>query len=163
LRQITKPTCRFTDHFRGFHEIDAIKTIFGNKTQDTLTNLKVEFTNATLYMRVTHEGTLLINPHYLSCGDFAELYLDLIHELVHVKQALNGKNSDPDTCYVERPLEIEAYQTCVNEARNLGWDDNKILAYLDSDLINEDELKQLARTLEVNFEEDIEFSAMNEP
>ena len=114
-------------------------------------------------MRVTHEGTLLINPNYLSRGDFAELYLDLIHELVHVKQALNGRNSDPEVCYVERPLEIEAYQTCVNEARNLGWDDNKILAYLDSDLINEEELRQLARTLEVSFEDTGEFSSMSTP
>ncbi len=150
IRNATSQICSFTDHFKGFDNVDAVRKIFGDKTKDTLTQIRVEFTSATLYMRVDHEGTLLVNPHYLSSGDFTEIYLDIVHELVHVKQAWSGENSDPSVSYVERPLEIEAYRVSVDEAKALGWDENRILAYLDSDLVNADELKQLARTLEVN-------------
>ena len=150
IRNATLQTCFFTDYFRGFEMIEAVKKIFGDNTQNILTRIRVEFTSATLYMRVDHEGNLLVNPHYLNNGDFTDIYLDVIHELVHVKQAWNGKNSDQAVSYVERPLEIEAYRAAVEEAKVLGWDENRIFAYLDSDLVNADELRQLARTLEVN-------------
>ena len=154
IRKVTKPTGRFTDHFRNFENVDAIQRIFGENTQHVLANLQVEFTSATLYMRVDYEGRLLINPHYLGAGDLTDIYLDVIHELVHVKQVMNGKNCNHDLRYVERPLEIEAYRTAVNEAQALGLDKNRILNYLESDLINSEELNQLAATLELNPEED---------
>ncbi|NLD66030.1 MAG: hypothetical protein GX648_05595, partial [Crenarchaeota archaeon] len=55
--------------------------------------------------------------------------------------------------YVKRPLEIEAYKTAVVEAKALGLDENRILEYLDSDLINSDELVQLASSVGINYEE----------
>jgi hypothetical protein len=154
LRKVTAPAGRFTDHFRNFENVEAVQRIFGEETQQVLANLQIEFTSATLYMRVDYDGRLLINPHYLGTGDFTDIYLDVIHELVHVKQVMDGKNCNHDLQYVERPLEIEAYRTAVNEARALGLDENRILDYLESDLINGEELKQLAITLELNFEED---------
>ena len=71
------------------------------------------------------------------------------YELVHVKQVLNGKNCNHQLRYVERPLEIEAYKAAIDEARALGLDENRILDYLESDLIDDDELRQLATTLEL--------------
>jgi hypothetical protein len=153
IRKMTKPNCRFTDHFRNFENVEAVQRIFGDRTQHALTNLYIEFTNATLYMRVSHDGCLLINPHYLETGDFIDLYLDVIHELVHVKQVLNGKNCNHGLRYVERPLEIEAYRTAVDEARALGLDESRIIDYLDSDLIDSEDLRQLASALEVDCEE----------
>jgi hypothetical protein len=150
---MTKPNCRFTDHFRNFENVEAVQRIFGDRTQHALTNLPVEFTHATLYMKVDHEGRLLINSHYLETGDFTDLYLDVIHELVHVKQVMNGKNCNHELRYVERPLEIEAYRTAVDEARALGLDESRILDYLDSDLIDSDDLRHLASALEVDCEE----------
>jgi hypothetical protein len=149
IRKATKPTCRFTDHFSNFENVEAVQRIFGDRTQDVLANFPIEFTNATLYMRVDHDGRLLINPHYLRSGDFTDIYLDVIHELVHVQQVLNGKNCNHQLKYVERPLEIQAYRTAVDEAIALGLDDNRILDYLDSDLVNEEELRLLAQALEV--------------
>ena len=154
IRKVTKPTGRFTDYFRNFENVEAVQRIFGENTRRVLADLEVEFTSATLYMRVDYEGRLLINPHYLGTGNLTDLYLDVIHELVHVKQLMNGKNCNHDLRYVERPLEIEAYRTAVNEAQALGLDKNRILNYLESDLINAEELRQLAATLELNPEED---------
>ncbi len=144
--------CRFTDHFMNFENVKAVQRIFGDKTSDVLKNLQVEFENDTEYMRVDYEGRLLINPTYFESAEFIDLYLDVIHELVHVKQVMQGKNCNHALPYVERPLEIEAYGTAVDEARALGLDENQIISYLDSDLINNEELRQLATTLNINFE-----------
>jgi hypothetical protein len=147
---MTVPNCRFTDHFRNFENVEVVQRIFGNRTQQVLTNLPIEFTNDTLYMRVDHDGHLIINPEYFETAYFTDLYLDAIHELVHVKQVLNGKNCNDQLQYVERPLEIEAYKTAVDEARAIGLDENRILDYLESDLIDAEELRQLATTLELD-------------
>jgi hypothetical protein len=152
-RNATTPKDIFTEHFEGFDRLEVVKNIFGAQTQDVLNRLIIEFTNTTLYMRVDDaDGHLLIDPQYLRTGDLTEIYLDIIHELVHVKQFMEGRNSNKQQIYVERPLEIEAYQIAVAEARTLGLDDHRILDYLDSDLVNEKELKQLAQALNVKYE-----------
>jgi hypothetical protein len=153
IREVTKPICCFTEHFRNFENVEAVRQIFGDRTKNVLANLLIEFTNSTLYMKVDYEGRLLINLHYLGTGDFTDIYLDVIHELVHVNQVMNGKNCNKKLPYVERPLEIEAYKRAIGEARVLGLDEERILDYLESDLITAEELRQLATTLEINFEE----------
>ncbi len=152
IRDATKSKCSFADHFKNFERVETVQRIFGERTKNVLANLSVEFANTTLYMRVDDDGRLLINPHYLSSGDFTDIYLDVIHELVHVQQVLGGKNCNHQLNYVERPLEIQAYRTAVVEAKGLGLDDNRILDYLDSDLVEEEELIQLAQALEIRIE-----------
>jgi hypothetical protein len=93
----------------------------------------------------------MINPDYFLKADIVDLYLDVIHELVHVKQFLEGKTSDEEMKYTERPLEIEAYRVTVDEARALGIAEEKIFDYLDSELTNSEELKQLAETVGVEY------------
>ncbi len=117
IRKITNPICAFQKHFKKFEDVSAVKQIFGESTPEVLANLEVEFTHTTLYMRVDYEGRLLINPHYMESGNFTDLYLDVIHELVHVQQVFDGKDSNKALPYVQRPLEIEAYQIAVDEAR----------------------------------------------
>jgi hypothetical protein len=155
-RKISNFDCRFIDHFRNFESLEVVQNIFGNETEYVLTNLPVQFTNETLYMRVDYEGRLLINPKYFETGDFTDLYLDVIHELVHVKQVMHGKNCNHELRYIDRPLEIEAYRIAVAEARALGLDESKIVDYLESDLINSEELIQLAKKLEINCEDDFD-------
>ncbi len=153
IRRVTEPVCSFENHFRNFENIDVVKRIFGEQTRNVLSNLMIEFSSSTLYMRVDYDGNLVINPRYLESGNLIDLYLDVIHELVHVKQVLNGKNCNHELPYVERPLEIEAYRIAVDEARILGLREDRILDYLDSDLINSEELKRLAAALEIDFDE----------
>jgi len=153
LRNAVMLTCPFTNHFKGFDRAGIVKRIFGARTEEVLGKLKVEFTKTVHYMRVDDaDGHLLVNPHYLSNGDFRDIYLDVIHELVHVKQFMEGKTSNKELNYIERPLEIEAYRVAVEEARVLGLDEDRIFDYLESELVNDEELKQLAQTLEVNVE-----------
>lgn len=144
---------RFVDYFEGFEEVQAVKRIFGEKTEETLKNLKVEFAGRRGYMGVSDlDGHLIVSADYLKNGDIIDIYLDIIHELVHVRQFLEGKNLfDDNYDYIERPTEIEAFQHAVEEAKRLGLDDERICQYLKTEWISEEDLKKLAKTLEIKY------------
>lgn len=141
----------FTDYFKGFENVDAVTKIFGESTEKVLSNLRVEFAGRKGYMGVSDtDGHLIVSADYLNEGDMIDIYLDVIHELVHVKQFMEGKELFDDRySYVERPTEIEAYQHTVEEARRLGLSDERICEYLKTEWMSNNELKHLARTLNV--------------
>jgi len=138
---------RFTDYFKGFEKIGAVREIFGDETEKVLSDLKVEFYSSRRgYMGVSdQDGHILISAHYLKNGDERDLYLDILHELVHVRQFLEGKELFENRWeYVDRPTEVEAYQQAVKEARRLGMTDKEIYRYLKTEWMSEDDLKRLA-------------------
>ena len=142
---------RFTDYFKDFEKVEAVNQIFGEKTQEVLQNLKVKFTYIGGYMWIDpRDGSLVISTHYLNEGDKTDIYLDLIHELVHVRQFMEGKKLfDAEYDYADRPTEIEAYQHAVDEARRLGLNDEQICEYLKTEWMSIDDLKKLAKSLNV--------------
>jgi len=141
----------FTDYFKGFEKLEAVRRIFGDKTEDVLSNLKVEFSGRRGYMGVSNtDGHLVISAEYLNNGDLIDIYLDVIHELTHVKQFINGKELfDTHYNYVQRPTEIEAFRNAVEEARRLGLSDERICEYLKTEWMNNKDLLHLAKTLHV--------------
>jgi hypothetical protein len=149
---IISTTRQFSDYFRGFDKVEAVRRIFGDKTEQVLRDLKVEFLWAGGYMGVNGaNGHLMASPKYLNKGDKTDIYLDVVHELVHVKQFMEGKDLfDTHYSYTERPTEIEAYRYAVEEARRLGLSDARICEYLKTEWMSEEELKQLASTLNVH-------------
>jgi len=145
-------TYPFTDYFKGFEKVEAVKRIFGERTTDVLSNLKVEFHSFRRgYMGVSDiDGHFFVSAYYLKNGDILDIYLDVIHELVHVKQFIEGKELfDIHYGYTERPTEIEAYRHVVEEARNIGLSDERICEYLKTEWMSDDDLKRLAKTLNV--------------
>jgi hypothetical protein len=144
-------TKQFTDIFKGFEKVEAVKHIFGEKTQEVLRNLKVEFIWFG-YMGVDNtDGHLMVNGRYLKSGDRTDIYLDVVHELCHVKQWMDGiELFDPDYDYVDRPTEVEAYLYTVLEAKRLGLSNKQILAYLRTEWMTEEDLKRLVRNMGVN-------------
>lgn len=89
-------------------------------------------------------------PHLRDASDEI-LYLDIIHELCHVKQHLQGRDLyDRSKAYVDRETEIEAYRVTVQEARRIGLNDDAILNYLCVSWITPEEHKRLALRLDVN-------------
>jgi hypothetical protein len=145
------PSYPFLDYFKGFESVKVIKQIFGEKTEKVLGNLRVEFTSFGGYMGVNpFNGHLMINSRYLNNGDKLDIYLDLVHELVHVRQFMEGAELfDANYRYVERPTEIEAYRYAVEEARRLGKSDERICEYLKTEWMSDDDLRQLAKVLHV--------------
>jgi len=150
--RIKGPTYPFTDYFKGLEKSKAIRNIFGEKTKEVLRNLRVEFTWVRSYMWVSNaDGHLTVSSYYMNNGDKIDIYLDLVHELVHVRQFLEGKelfNNRYD--YIERPTEIEAYRYAVEEAKRLGLSDERICRYLKTEWMSNEELKRLAKTLSIN-------------
>lgn len=135
----------FLEYFKDFDKVVAVQGIFGEKTSEVLRNLNVEFTWLNGYMYVDGaDGHLVISKSYLSSGDKTDIYLDLIHELCHVKQFMDGRELfDPHYEYVNRPTEIEAYSYCVEEAKRLGLDEQRILIYLRTEWMSANDLERL--------------------
>jgi hypothetical protein len=150
--QVSTSTRRFTDIFKGFEKVEAVKGIFGEETEAVLSNLKVDFIGFGGYMGVDDAtGHLMVNQRYLNSGNKVDIYLDVIHELCHVKQFMEGKELfDNRYDYVERPTEIEAYRYTVQEARRLGLSDERICDYLKTEWMSEGDLKRLAKAVNVS-------------
>jgi hypothetical protein len=149
---IGNPKVIFADYFKDFDKVDAVKGIFGEKTEEVLQHLKVELSWIGGYMYVDgSDGHLVISKNYLTNGNRTDIYLDLIHELCHVKQFLDGKELfDPRYDYVERPTEIEAYRYAVQEARRLGLSEERIYRYLKTEWMSEYDFKRLAKSVNVS-------------
>ena len=143
---------KFTEYFKGFKNVEAVKGIFGEETERVLDNLKIEFIGFGGYMGVDDAtGNLLVNAQYLSKGDRIDIYLDVIHELCHIKQFMEGKELfDKRHAYVDRPTEIEAYRYTVKEAKRLGLSNERICSYLKTEWMSDGDLERLAKTLGIN-------------
>lgn len=143
---------RFTDYFKGFEKLEVVRRIFGEKAEEVLRNLKVEFFSSKWgYMGVSDDdGHLMVSTYYLRHGKAEEIYLDLIHELIHVKQFMDGEELFDDSFeYVERPTEVEAYKLTIREARRIGMSDMEIYDYLKVYWMSDVEVAKLAERLGV--------------
>lgn len=141
----------FMDYFRGFEKSQAVRGIFGDETDEVLKNLKVEFMWFG-YMGVDDDdGHLRINKRYLSEGDKVDIYLDVVHELCHVKQHLEGRELfSPGYDYVDRPTEVEAYRYAVQEAQRLGLSNERIRNYLRTEWMSDEDLKRLVKNIGID-------------
>jgi hypothetical protein len=151
VRNVPVTTHPFTDYFKGFEKVEAVRKIFGKKTEEVLRNLRVEFGGRGGYMGVSDvDGHLLISAHYIKEGDIVDIYLDIIHELVHVRQFMEGKKLfDDNFSYVRRPTEVEAYRLTVEEAKRLGLSDERICEYLKTEWMSARDLERLAEAVNV--------------
>lgn len=139
---------RFTDHFHGFEDVPAVRGIFGRGAASALRSLRVEFFSSRWgFMGVSDaDGHLMVSTHYLRTGKPRDLYLDVIHELVHVRQFRDGKKLFEDGYeYPDLPTEIEAYKTCIAEGRRLGMSDRELFAYLKVFWMSDKDVRRLAR------------------
>lgn len=152
-RNTTPGRYKFKEIFSGFEDSPAIRRLFKDQREiDELRELDLELTTTDVwYMRVRDvDGRLLIRPDYLRRGRKEFIYLDLVHELTHIKQFKQGYGLyDQKYSYVRRPTELEAFSNAVAEARRIGLSDLEIYEYMRVDWISESELKELAKRLGV--------------
>jgi hypothetical protein len=143
-----------THLFRGLEDVEVIQSIFGGKEQarNVLHGLRVRLHDSAEYMYVDDaDGTIVVSPKYLQSANLRLLYLDIVHELVHVRQHHEGRELfDRKFSYVERPTELEAYKITLTEARRIGMTEEEIEDYLYVEWISKKEHKKLAKTLGVN-------------
>lgn len=148
-------TYRIDEIFVNLRNVEILLKVFETKDvlDDVFENTSVIVSDETKYMHVTNDdASIVVGKSHLQNSDTTILYLDIIHELVHVKQQRSGLDLyDKSYSYVDRPTEIEAYAVAVEEARRLGMDDKEIFDYLHVDWISEEEHKRLASRVGVAF------------
>lgn len=151
-RKLLHGKYRLGEIFSGLEYSPPMCELFGDDQElHKLRNLDVEITDDAKYMRVSdHDGRLMISPNYLRRGRKEFIYLDLVHELIHVRQFQQGRDIyDQKYRYIDRPTELAAFSKAVTEARRIGLSDPEIYEYLKVDWISMSELEELARRLGV--------------
>lgn len=77
---------------------------------------------------------IVLDPDYYYTAAARDLYLDLLHELTHLRQHLDGLDIwDERLPYEQRPTEIEAFACAAAEAQRLGLSDAELHDYLAND------------------------------
>ncbi|HLE96267.1 MAG TPA: hypothetical protein VI997_02760 [Candidatus Thermoplasmatota archaeon] len=128
------------DVVQGLESSPPLAHVFGGASalHVMLPKVQLRIVDTWGYMWVDDEsGTLCSALAYWREGEELHLYLDLVHELVHVKQFHEGKDLfDHRFKYVARPTEVEAYRVAVEEARRLGMSDAELVDFLYVEWIN---------------------------
>jgi hypothetical protein len=136
------------DVFENLKSVEILLKLFQSKENldDVFEKTVVIIDGSSHYMHVKNEdASIVIGKDHLKNSEKIVLYLDIIHELVHVKQQREGLDLYDSTYhYVDRPTEVEAYEIAVEEARKLGMNDSEIFDYLHVEWISHDEHKRLA-------------------
>ncbi len=141
-RDTPAPALRpFTDYFKGFEGVQSVRAVFGEETEAVLSRLKVGFiSNKRMYMGIRDDdGNIAVGTYHLRHSEKHILYLDIVHELFHIKQWMTDKEyfheehmkfmRDASLYYVS-PIEVPAYRHTVREAERLGMDREEIVEYL---------------------------------
>jgi hypothetical protein len=151
----------FTDYFQGFEEVGAVRKVFGEKTEEVLSRLKIGFlSNRRMYMGIRdHDGNLAVGTYHLRHSTKKVLYLDIVHELFHIGQWRRDKEwftrehekfmRDFRLYYVS-PLEVPAYRHTVLEAERLGMTTGQIEKYLEMMPVSEDTWKGFLKEMGLN-------------
>jgi hypothetical protein len=136
----------------GLTNSPAVKTLFpdGEKLEEILNSTMVTVVEGKGYMRVDSDGTILVAEEHLSSSDERVIYLDFVHELVHVKQAREGRTLfDRSIRYVDKDTEIEAYSIKIAEGRRIGMGEDELGDYLEVPWITEEEFERFKKKLGV--------------
>ena len=152
-RQLEPGQYRLTEVFADIRTYGILPAIFADAEEidGVMAQTKVFVVDMPHEMFVDNgDASITIGLTHLRRASDEFLYLDIVHELCHVKQHLQGRNLyDRSKSYVDRETEIEAYQVTVQEARRIGLNDDAISHYLRVSWITPEEHKRLARKLDV--------------
>ena len=140
------------DVFPGLDRSAAFRGIFPDGLREqVLHDCQIDVMPEDMYMYIDDEaGNVVAGLGYLKEGDEKILYLDVLHELTHIRQWHAGKELwDRRYNYVDRATEIEAYRVAVGEARSLGMTDREIADYLRVEWTSREEHERLCKHLGV--------------
>jgi hypothetical protein len=92
---------------------------------------------------------IVLSESYYREGAELDLYLDLLHELTHIRQHFEGQELwDEHFAYVDRLTEIEGYAVAVEEGRRLGMGDAELVRHLSNPWMTEDDVQRLIANVE---------------
>ncbi len=89
---------------------------------------------------------IVLSETYYREGNPLDVYLDLMHELTHLRQLTEGMDLwDEQFSYVDRPTEIEGYAVAVEEGVRLGMSEEEVIRHLSNPWMTEDDVVRLRR------------------
>jgi hypothetical protein len=95
------------------------------------------------YVDVDRPAIVLAASYYRH-GNPLDLYLDMLHELTHLRQLAEGADLwDERFAYVDRITEIEGYAVAVEEGRRLGMTDSEVVHHLSNPWMSEADVQRL--------------------
>lgn len=152
-RKLEPGRYKIPEAFPGLREDPMMVGIFGSTeaVNDTLDTIDLNLMDVPHYMNVNNDdGTINVGLGHLRNSESEVLYLDILHELFHVKQQKEGVDLYPKgVAYADRTTELEAYAFGVKVARNIGMTDKEILDYLWVEWISPEENRILAKRVGV--------------
>jgi hypothetical protein len=103
-------------------------------------------------MLESREDEIVVARAHLANSPTMDLYLDVIHEFLHILQRRQGRVLwlGSKVSYVDRPTEVEAYAFSVAEARRLGVPDSYLRDYLKVTWVKKSEYLRLLRNVGVS-------------
>lgn len=159
-RDLPEGKYKLADIFDGLENAPELKAIFGDKVgelkdvgvviTDKIKLDKPPYLEGKLEYAYIKDGEVHIGTDYITTGREDYLYLDMIHELVHIKQHWDGLELfDEKYAYVDRPTEIEAYKTAVAAAKRLGMNRQEISEYLEVPWCSKEEMTRLEKVIKL--------------
>jgi hypothetical protein len=110
--------------------------------------VKIKKGEGYLYVDVKIPAITLIEDYYRRANAL-DLYLDLAHELTHLRQLAEGRNIwDHSLHYVDRPTEIEGYAVAVEEGIRLGLTEEEVIQHLSNPWLDDDEIDRLRKNID---------------
>lgn len=91
---------------------------------------------------------IVLAEEYYKTGSDIDLYLDMLHELAHIRQHHEGRDLwDERYEYVDRITEVEGYAVAVEEGRRLGMTDADVIAHLSNPWMTAEDVAKLQRNV----------------
>lgn len=144
---------RLAEVFADIRACEVLSVIFADAEEidGVMAHTRVLVEDWPHEMRVDNDdASITIGLNHLRSASDEFLYLDIIHELCHVKQQMQGRDLyDRSKSYVDRETEVEAYEITVQEARRIGLNDVAITDYLRVSWITPEEHQRLLGRLGV--------------
>ncbi|MCI4336220.1 MAG: hypothetical protein L3K17_03360 [Thermoplasmata archaeon] len=102
----------------------------------------------------SRDDEIVVARSHLTNSPSMDLYLDIIHEFLHILQRRQGRILwlGRKVAYVDRPTEVEAYAFSVCEARRLGVPDSYLRKYLEVTWVGKADYLRLLRHVGVSSE-----------
>lgn len=99
----------------------------------------------------TRDDAIVVSRNHLRNSPPMYVYLDLMHEFLHILQRHQGRELWPARLpYADRPTEVEAYAFSVVEARRLGVSEAYLRKYLHVPWIGRREFRNLLQNVGVS-------------
>jgi hypothetical protein len=110
--------------------------------------VKIKKGEGYLYVDVKIPAITLIEDYYHRANAL-DLYLDLAHELMHLRQLVEGRNIwDHSLHYVDRPTEIEGFAVAVEEGLRLGMTEEHVIQHLSNPWLSDGEVERLRKNID---------------